>query len=355
MAVARRRPRPPRPPRRPAAAARRPPPAATPPRPPPARPTTRRPRTRPTRRPRRAPRTRRCRPASSSWPPGSRRSGPTSSTTSRSPGRASRPTWPTPSPAPWASPRMPCPGCARRSTAPSSPAPRTSTSTCSSTRSTPTGRRSSPSAIPTTRRTRRSSAPPTRPPRRPPRPSDFRQLKIGVAAGTTSLTFVQDVLKPTSDPFVYNDNAAAKQAIDTKQIDAIVVDLPTGIYIARRRAGGRAGLRAVHVDGQRRRTVGHVVRQGQPAPRVRQRGAGDAAQGRHPRRHHRALDDRGRRHPRHRARGEPTTSGRTTVPAAAVVVSTRHRRHRFEHRQRQRSVAIAVYSTVIVRRRCSCG
>ncbi len=60
---------------------------------------------------------------------------------------------------------------------------------------------------------------------------DFRQLKIGVAAGTTSLTFVQDVLKPTSAPFVYNDNAAAKQAIDTKQIDAIVVDLPTGIYM----------------------------------------------------------------------------------------------------------------------------
>ena len=60
---------------------------------------------------------------------------------------------------------------------------------------------------------------------------DFRQLKIGVAAGTTSLTFVQDVLEPTSAPFVYNDNAAAKQAIDTKQIDAIVVDLPTGIYM----------------------------------------------------------------------------------------------------------------------------
>jgi polar amino acid transport system substrate-binding protein len=60
---------------------------------------------------------------------------------------------------------------------------------------------------------------------------DFRNLKIGVAAGTTSLTFVQDVLKPTSQPFVYNDNAAAKQAIDTKQIDAIVVDLPTGIYM----------------------------------------------------------------------------------------------------------------------------
>ncbi len=60
---------------------------------------------------------------------------------------------------------------------------------------------------------------------------DFRGLKIGVAAGTTSLTFVTDVLKPTTAPFVFNDNAAAKQAIDTKQIDAIVVDLPTAIYM----------------------------------------------------------------------------------------------------------------------------
>jgi polar amino acid transport system permease protein len=34
--------------------------------------------------------------------------------------------------------------------------------------------------------------------------------------------------------------------------------------------------------------------------------------------------------------------------ASAVVVSTRHRRHRFEKRQRLRSIAIALYSTVIV-------
>jgi polar amino acid transport system substrate-binding protein len=60
---------------------------------------------------------------------------------------------------------------------------------------------------------------------------DFRALKIGVAAATTSLTFVTDVLKPTTAPFVYNDNAGAKQAIDTKQIDAIVLDLPTAIYM----------------------------------------------------------------------------------------------------------------------------
>ena len=37
---------------------------------------------------------------------------------------------------------------------------------------------------------------------------------------------------PTSEPFVFNDNAAAKQALDTQQIDAIVADLPTALYIS---------------------------------------------------------------------------------------------------------------------------
>ncbi|MET0325115.1 MAG: transporter substrate-binding domain-containing protein, partial [Ilumatobacteraceae bacterium] len=61
--------------------------------------------------------------------------------------------------------------------------------------------------------------------------SDLQDLKIGVAAGTTSLSFVTDVIQPSSDPFVFNDNAAAKQALDTKQIDAVVADLPTALYI----------------------------------------------------------------------------------------------------------------------------
>jgi polar amino acid transport system substrate-binding protein len=60
----------------------------------------------------------------------------------------------------------------------------------------------------------------------------IRDLRIGVAAGTTSLAFVTDVLQPTTDPFVYNDNAAAKQALDSRQIDAIVADLPTALFVS---------------------------------------------------------------------------------------------------------------------------
>ena len=63
-------------------------------------------------------------------------------------------------------------------------------------------------------------------------PAAIRELRIGVAAGTTSLTFVTDILHPTTEPFVYNDNAAAKQALDDSQIDAIVADLPTALSIS---------------------------------------------------------------------------------------------------------------------------
>jgi polar amino acid transport system substrate-binding protein len=61
--------------------------------------------------------------------------------------------------------------------------------------------------------------------------SDLKGLKLGAAASTTSLTFITDVIQPTSEPFIYNSNADAKTALDNQQIDAIVVDLPTALYI----------------------------------------------------------------------------------------------------------------------------
>jgi polar amino acid transport system substrate-binding protein len=61
--------------------------------------------------------------------------------------------------------------------------------------------------------------------------ADLQGLKIGVQAATTSLTYVEDVIQPTSAPLVFNDNAAAKQALDGNQIDAIVADLPTALFI----------------------------------------------------------------------------------------------------------------------------
>jgi polar amino acid transport system substrate-binding protein len=60
---------------------------------------------------------------------------------------------------------------------------------------------------------------------------DLKALKIGVAAGTTSITYVEDTIQPDQDPLIFNDNAAAKTALESNQIDAVVSDLPTAIYI----------------------------------------------------------------------------------------------------------------------------
>ena len=61
--------------------------------------------------------------------------------------------------------------------------------------------------------------------------ADLKGLKLGAQIGTTSLNYINDVIKPTTKPFVYNDNNAAKAALQAKQIDAIVLDLPTALYV----------------------------------------------------------------------------------------------------------------------------
>jgi polar amino acid transport system substrate-binding protein len=61
--------------------------------------------------------------------------------------------------------------------------------------------------------------------------SDLKTLKLGAAAGTTSLSFITEVIKPDVEPFAFNSNADAKTALDNKQIDAIITDLPTGLYM----------------------------------------------------------------------------------------------------------------------------
>lgn len=62
--------------------------------------------------------------------------------------------------------------------------------------------------------------------------ADLADVKFGVQAGTTSLQFVTDVIKPTTEPFVYDDNVGAKAALEANQIDAIVLDLPTAFYVS---------------------------------------------------------------------------------------------------------------------------
>ncbi len=61
--------------------------------------------------------------------------------------------------------------------------------------------------------------------------ADLKDLKLGAQTGTTSLTAIRDVVRPTSDPLVFDDTNAAKQALLNGQVDGILTDLPTAFYI----------------------------------------------------------------------------------------------------------------------------
>ena len=59
----------------------------------------------------------------------------------------------------------------------------------------------------------------------------LRSFKLGAQVGTTSYSFITSTIKPTKQPAVYQQNAAAVQALKNKQIDGLVVDLPTAFYV----------------------------------------------------------------------------------------------------------------------------
>ncbi len=62
--------------------------------------------------------------------------------------------------------------------------------------------------------------------------SDLANYQYGDQVGTTSLAFIQNQIKPTKTPRVYNTLDDAVSALKTKQIDAIVIDTPTAQYMA---------------------------------------------------------------------------------------------------------------------------
>lgn len=61
--------------------------------------------------------------------------------------------------------------------------------------------------------------------------ADLAKYKLGAQLGTTSYRTISDVIKPTTEGAVYDTNDLAIEALKAKQIDAIVVDLPTADFI----------------------------------------------------------------------------------------------------------------------------
>ena len=62
--------------------------------------------------------------------------------------------------------------------------------------------------------------------------AQLKKLKLGAQVGTTSYTAAKNQIAPERAVAVYNTNDDAKAALQNGQIDALVVDLPTGLFLA---------------------------------------------------------------------------------------------------------------------------
>jgi polar amino acid transport system substrate-binding protein len=59
----------------------------------------------------------------------------------------------------------------------------------------------------------------------------LKPYKFGAQLGTTSYDYIVNNIKPSKQPAVFDQNDAAVAALKNKQIDGLVVDLPTAFYV----------------------------------------------------------------------------------------------------------------------------
>jgi len=61
--------------------------------------------------------------------------------------------------------------------------------------------------------------------------ADLEDTKIGVQINTTSLSAVEEEIDPSSKPEVFNNSNDVVTALKNGQVEAVVVDLPTALYL----------------------------------------------------------------------------------------------------------------------------
>ncbi|HEY7150901.1 MAG TPA: ABC transporter substrate-binding protein [Solirubrobacterales bacterium] len=61
--------------------------------------------------------------------------------------------------------------------------------------------------------------------------ADLQDATIGVQIGTTSLDAVNAQIQPSTDPKIFNNSNDVVTALKEEQVDAVVVDLPTALYL----------------------------------------------------------------------------------------------------------------------------
>ncbi len=61
--------------------------------------------------------------------------------------------------------------------------------------------------------------------------ADLEDAKIGLQIGTTSLDAVEEEIEPSEQPQVFNTSNDVVTALKNEQVEAVVVDLPTALYL----------------------------------------------------------------------------------------------------------------------------
>jgi polar amino acid transport system substrate-binding protein len=62
--------------------------------------------------------------------------------------------------------------------------------------------------------------------------SDLKDFRLASQIGTTDYEFITNTIQPNKEPGAYNSLADAVAAINAHQVDGLVVDLPTALYMA---------------------------------------------------------------------------------------------------------------------------
>jgi polar amino acid transport system substrate-binding protein len=67
--------------------------------------------------------------------------------------------------------------------------------------------------------------------------ANIREKRLGAAVGQTGATFLQDKIKPTTKPSIFNDTDSMNAAVASGQIDAAISDTAIVLAFAKQSAG----------------------------------------------------------------------------------------------------------------------
>ena len=92
----------------------------------------------------------------------------------------------------------------------------------------------------------------------------LRSYKLGAQLGTTSYAFIKSTIRPSQQPAVFPTNAGAVLALKNKQIDGLVVDLPTAFYVTAVQVPNGKILGQFENKGKATDSFGVVLAKGNP-------------------------------------------------------------------------------------------